>query len=118
MFWFIVAFAVACLFVSMCFGDGALTLQAARVLDGAFRESVPSLAAPTAAKRPFLSPFTKKAVAAKQKWRCASCGKMLDETFEIDHIVPLFRGGDNATSNLQALHRACHMSKSAMDAQA
>lgn len=68
-------------------------------------------------RRPYLSAVTKKEVAAKQSWRCAACGKLLDSTFEIDHVVPLFRGGGNGASNLQALHRACHMAKSALDAR-
>ena len=67
-------------------------------------------------KRPFISPLIKKRVAAKQKWRCASCSKLLDETFEIDHRTPLFRGGHPThESNLQALCKRCHMFKSALE---
>ena len=99
-------------------------MRAARVLDGAFRESLegaapPKLPAVSRTRRPYLSAVTKKAVAAAQKWRCAKCGKLLDGSFEIDHRVPLSRGGDNSIENLQALHRfPCHMAKSATDARA
>ena len=62
-----------------------------------------------ATKRPYLSPFTKKKVAARQKWRCAICNRLLDETYEIDHIKPLYAGGDNTMPNLRALHRSCHV---------
>lgn len=53
----------------------------------------------------------KKIVAANQQWKCAHCGNMLDETYEADHIVPLCEGGDNSTSNLQALCPICHRKK-------
>ena len=46
-----------------------------------------------AVNRPFISPLVKKRVAAKQKWRCGACRQLLDETFEIDHRTPLYKGG-------------------------
>ena len=68
-----------------------------------------------AVKRPYISPLVKKRVAAKQKWRCGVCKQLLDETFEIDHRTPLFRGGHpTQESNLQALCKRCHMFKSAV----
>ena len=68
-----------------------------------------------AVKRPHISPLVKKRVAAKQKWRCAICKKLLDETFELDHIKPLFKGGHPTDeSNLQALCKRDHMFKSAV----
>ena len=126
MFWCIVALAVLGLFASLGLRNREFTLQAVRVLDGAFREwlegAAPSPLNSTAAsrtKRPYLSGVTKKAVAAAQRWHCAACGKLLDGSYEIDHIVSLSRGGDNSIENLQALHRfPCHMAKSSMDAQA
>ena len=66
-------------------------------------------------RRGYISPLVKKRVAAVQKWRCASCKSLLDETYEIDHIKPLFKHGNNAESNLQALCRRCHASKSAIE---
>ena len=65
--------------------------------------------------RPYISPLVKKRVAAEQKWRCATCKQLLDETYELDHIKPLFKGGTNAESNLQALCKRCHAMKSAME---
>ena len=72
-----------------------------------------------AVKRPYIAPLVKKRVAAKQKWRCAICKKLLDETFELDHIKPLFKGG-HATdeSNLQALCKRDHLFKSAVSDRA
>ena len=72
-----------------------------------------------AVKRPYISPLVKKRVAAKQKWRCAICKKLLDETFELDHIKPLFKGGHPTDeSNLQALCKRDHLFKSAVSDRA
>ena len=67
------------------------------------------VARPKNVQRQYLSPFTKKQVAARQQWRCAICRQLLDETYEIDHIKPVYAGGDNTMSNLRALHRSCHV---------
>lgn len=61
--------------------------------------------------------LTKKQVAASQKWTCNHCKELLDATYEIDHIHPLFKGGDNSISNLQALCRNCHAKKTMKDLQ-
>jgi len=53
----------------------------------------------------------KKKVAANQAWKCGHCQSILDASFEVDHIVALFRGGSNAESNLIALCRNCHGKK-------
>ena len=71
--------------------------------------SLPALPRPspvTQRKRP--TPLQSKQIAAKQGFKCAACGRMLDATWEIDHILPLRAGGDNNESNLRALHRSCH----------
>ena len=75
--------------------------------------ATPARAAPR--HRPYITPLVKKRVAAKQKWRCASCRSLLDETYEIDHIKPLFKGGTNVESNVQALCKRCHTMKSAVE---
>ena len=67
------------------------------------------------ARRPFITPLVKKHVTAEQKWRCALCKSLLNETYEIDHIKPLFKGGTNSESNLQALCKRCHTMKSAVE---
>ena len=50
----------------------------------------------------------RRAVLARQP-TCRHCGAPASE---VDHIVPLRRGGTNALSNLQALCRSCHSRKS------
>ena len=66
--------------------------------------------APTKRKR--VTPFTSKKVASRQGFKCAMCGELLSEDWEIDHIVSLQRGGSNELNNYQALHKRCHASKS------
>ena len=70
---------------------------------------------PTVKHRPHITPLVKKRVAARQKWRCAICKELFDETYEIDHIIPLSQGGHaTAENNLQALCKRDHMFKSAV----
>ena len=40
---------------------------------------------------------------------------LLDATYEIDHIIPLYKGGNNEISNLEALCRNCHGNKTLLD---
>ena len=58
-----------------------------------------------------VSALLKKKVAASQSWNCGSCGRILDETFEVDHVVALDHGGTNDPSNLRALCPHCHRKK-------
>ena len=62
-----------------------------------------------------VSESTKKMVASNQKWRCFMCHNLLDYSYEIDHNVPLFAGGNNHISNLHALCRNCHGKKTIME---
>ena len=71
----------------------------------------------TTTQRRRITPFQARLVAAKYGFRCAICGKMLDASWETDHIVPLSRGGSNDLSNLQPVHRIpCHQMKSSREA--
>ena len=65
-------------------------------------------------KRKHFTPLVSKQVAARQRFRCAICGRLFDDQlWDLDHITPLFRGGSNDLSNIRALCRACHMDVSA-----
>lgn len=58
--------------------------------------------------------FTRKTIEnlfVKQKGRCACCGELLQEGFEVDHIIPLSKGGSNYPSNLQLLRTECNRKK-------
>jgi 5-methylcytosine-specific restriction endonuclease McrA len=56
---------------------------------------------------------------ARTKPDCALCGNPIDYTlrspdpmsYEVDHIVPLARGGQDDLSNKQASHRQCNRAK-------
>lgn len=47
----------------------------------------------------------------RQKGRCYWCGVKVGETYHVDHIVPLSRGGSNDPSNLVVACPTCNISK-------
>lgn len=53
----------------------------------------------------------------QQYGRCAICNESFlpMDTIEVDHIVPRSKGGSEKFSNLQALHKHCHIQKSLRD---
>jgi hypothetical protein len=63
---------------------------------------------PSAKPRKRLTALMKKKIAARDKWRCSICNKLVNHTFEIDHIIPQSRGGGHQESNLRTLCRECH----------
>lgn len=50
-----------------------------------------------------------------QKDKCASCGVRLKGKGQVDHIIPLAKGGSNWPKNLQILCAPCNISKNARD---
>ena len=51
-------------------------------------------------------------VFARDGYRCRECGKGRDETsLEIDHIIPVSKGGTNHIDNLQTLCKECNRAK-------
>lgn len=62
--------------------------------------------------RIFIPPEVKKYVFERNKYQCQSCGKThLETELQIDHIIPLARGGSNDISNLQTLCSNCNLKK-------
>ena len=60
----------------------------------------------------------RRKIAQRQNWKCASdacklAGKL--EAYDLDHIVPLWKGGEDTEENLQALCPACHRIKTDME---
>jgi len=57
------------------------------------------------------------ALLKRQQGKCAWCGLIFsgEERREIDHVVPVVRGGSHDLSNRQLLHGHCHDAKSARD---
>ena len=58
-----------------------------------------------------VSALMKKKVAASQGWKCGMCSKLLDETYEVDHRLALYKGGSNDESNLVGVCPHCHRLK-------
>lgn len=47
--------------------------------------------------------------------KCGICGSPVDrQSFEVDHIIPLSRGGEHSYANTQAAHRRCNRKKWAL----
>lgn len=54
-----------------------------------------------------------RALAVKQKYKCACCRADLRTGYHKDHIVPLKAGGTNDILNIQLLCKPCNLSKGA-----
>lgn len=60
-----------------------------------------------------INPEKRKTVFNKYIGRCAYCGlKLESEHFQVDHIIPQSRGGNNKVENLNPSCRSCNASKS------
>jgi 5-methylcytosine-specific restriction endonuclease McrA len=54
-------------------------------------------------------------IGVRQKWKCHWCAKPTKRKYEVDHIVPLSKGGTNWPSNLAISCPRCNRRKSATD---
>lgn len=59
--------------------------------------------------------WEKRRIACQQSYRCAICQQLLPFAWELDHIQPLFKGGDNRRNNVQILCSCCHAEKSIIE---
>lgn len=50
-----------------------------------------------------------------QKGKCACCLKSIKNSYQVDHIIPLSKGGSNSKYNLQLLCAPCNLFKRAKD---
>ena len=66
-------------------------------------------------KRKRVTPFVAKKVGALYSWRCAACGELLTEDFEVDHHLGLQNGGSDDIANLRPLHKRCHLLKNSLE---
>jgi len=62
-------------------------------------------------KRGTVTPIVQRKVANSQEWKCNLCKELLDETYQIDHAIPLFLNGKDEIDNMQALCNTCHQFK-------
>ena len=58
-----------------------------------------------------LTAYEKRVVAARGEWRCSTCTDLLQATYEVDHTIPLHKGGDDHIDNCTALCKECHAQK-------
>jgi 5-methylcytosine-specific restriction endonuclease McrA len=70
--------------------------------------------------RALCSRFTRMILFERAGRRCETCTRPLDwlapfKTWEIDHRIPVFRGGKTKLSNLQILCADCHGAKSSLE---
>ena len=61
--------------------------------------------------RKTITEYEKRKLAWSQDYECKICQNLLPPEWQIDHIVPLFLGGSNETTNLQVLCANCHAKK-------
>ena len=61
-------------------------------------------------KRKAFSSKKRRKIMERDKYRCKLCGDHKD--LEIDHIIPVSKGGSNEASNLQTLCKLCNIRKS------
>ena len=61
----------------------------------------------------------RRSVLKRDKWvcQCAACKQAgrVRSASEVDHIVPKAKGGTDALSNLQAINKDCHKTKTLLD---
>lgn len=53
----------------------------------------------------------KTALAQQQGWLCRWCGEPLNDDIELDHIIPISKGGNNKPHNLCVCHAKCNRKK-------
>jgi 5-methylcytosine-specific restriction enzyme A len=82
------------------------------------KEEVKQLRKRKVASRIGRSEPQRRKIAQRQNWRCAStnCDLVGElEGYDLDHIIPLWKGGEDADDNLQALCPACHRRKTDLE---
>ena len=105
--WFRLLLWVGALCLAAFVLQGAAHPDRERLLRSAFGLFGGGLPTTRAANRPpptkrKVTALTKKMVAARQGWRCDACRALLDYSFQVDHVKPLYQGGGNDPSNIPA----------------
>lgn len=67
-------------------------------------------------KRKSFSEFEKQSIASAYDYKCQGCmNNLVERWFDIDHRIPLNKGGKNSIENLQPLCKKCHQTKTKFD---
>lgn len=57
--------------------------------------------------------YTRAAVFQRDGYKCQMCGRLIGESPQCDHIIPIAQGGTDDEDNLQTLCIECHAGKTA-----
>jgi hypothetical protein len=79
------------------------------VVAALLRKQFANHASPTVFRRPSIPPSVRNRVFIRDNGQCQHCGAT--ENLEIDHIIPVSRGGSSTENNLQVLCAPCNRSK-------
>ena len=60
-------------------------------------------------------PMELEELAREQNYKCYLCGDWLSEPAQLDHIIPISRGGHHGYCNVALTHAACNYSKGDKD---
>lgn len=60
-----------------------------------------------------VTPDIRLRIFERDKYKCQSCGAPSSSVLEIDHVMPISRGGSSDDDNLQVLCAPCNRSKGA-----
>ena len=67
-------------------------------------------------KRKMFTEFEKQSICSAYDYKCVNCRTdLVDRDFQIDHKIPLMKGGKNSIENLQPLCVSCHKKKTKID---
>jgi 5-methylcytosine-specific restriction endonuclease McrA len=62
---------------------------------------------------PVVEHFSLKEIAVRDGWRCHLCaGRVTQENWSMDHLIPLSKGGDHTRVNVALAHRLCNSRRS------
>ena len=65
-----------------------------------------------------VSAIVREAVVWRDDWTCKICKhELIEDQWHCDHIKPLWDGGTNEETNLQAICANCHAGKTAREAR-
>lgn len=71
--------------------------------------AVEAAGGPAGPRRPGIPEEVRRAVFRRDGGRCAACGSA--ELLQLDHVIPVARGGDSGPANLQLLCAPCNRDK-------